>query len=456
MGRARARARVVAGFGVFGMFWGTWGALVPEVQARTRVGDGGLGVAVLMIGLGALCSMRPAGAAVDRYGRWAVASCLLSMAVAAVLVGLATNGPELTAALALLGAASGAVDVAVNAMASAEENRSGRLLNAAHACFSAAVVLGALATGFALGRGAGAGAVLAVVGVLLAGAAGAIGLTPGAGEPGREPGREPEPVPPGPAVGPGGRAADPAVPMAEPAARAADAAALTADRAGRAAASAGSGRGTRSAGAGRGTRPGRAVSRPLLALGLLCALAFLVENAWQSWSAVMLRSVFHLGAGASAAGPVVFAASAAAGRLAGHGLASRLTHRRLLVLGALVAATGTLGAAVARDAGEMLAGLVVAGLGTSVCAPTILSLAGTLSRPEVRSSSLAVVTSAGYAGFLVGPAAVGLAASAAGLRATFCGVAAVALLLALRAVSTEATTTPHPTPPPADSRACRP
>ncbi|MEU6232784.1 MFS transporter [Kitasatospora sp. NPDC047058] len=415
------RARVLVGFGVFGVFWGTWGALVPEVQARAGVGDGELGVAVLMIGLGALCTMRPAGAAVDRYGTWAVAACLLSMAVAAVLTGLATGGPQLMAALAVLGAASGAVDVAVNAMASAEESRSGRLLNAAHACFSAAVVLGALATGFGLGRGVGAGSLLAVAAALLAGAATVIGLSGDGGEP-------------------GGRV------LSRDRRRA--------DRAGRAAGR--GGRVARSPGRGGQEAPRRVASRPLLVLGLLCALAFLVENAWQSWSAVMLRSEFHLGAGASAAGPVVFAASATAGRLAGHGLASRLAHRRLLVLGALVGAAGTLGAAAARDGREMLAGLVVAGLGTSVCAPTILSLAGALARPEVRSSSLAVVTSVGYAGFLVGPAAVGLAASATGLRATFCGVAAVAVVLAICAVSTGAMAAPHATPPTADGRACRP
>ncbi|MFF8769368.1 hypothetical protein [Kitasatospora sp. NPDC015120] len=76
---------MLLGFAVFGVFWGAWGALIPEVQRRAGVDDGELGIAVLMIGLGALCSMRPAGAAVDRSGRSAVAVLLLLMAVAAVL-----------------------------------------------------------------------------------------------------------------------------------------------------------------------------------------------------------------------------------------------------------------------------------------------------------------------------------------------------------------------------------
>ncbi|MFB7469941.1 MFS transporter [Kitasatospora sp. NPDC056184] len=396
--RAWARGRVLVGFAVFGVFWGTWGALIPEVQRRARVDDGELGVAVLMIGLGALCSMRPAGAAVDRFGRSAVAALLLLMAVTAVLPGLARGAPALMAALAAVGAASGAVDVGVNALASAEESRSGPLMNAAHACFSACVVCGALATGLALGRGLAAVAVLLPVAVLLAAAAAVIGR-PGPARERPEPGPESEPES-APASGPR---------------------------------------------SGPVRRRAGVADRPLLLLGVLCALAFLVENAWQSWSAVMLRAVLHTGPGAAAAGPVVFAASAAVGRLAGHGLAARLPRRHLLALGAAVAAVGTLGAALAPGPGAMLAGLVVAGLGTSVCAPTILSLAGARARPEVRSAAVAVVASVGYGGFLLGPAAVGLTASVAGLRTALAAVAGVAAALALSALLTR----PAPPAPPA-------
>ncbi|MEK2493640.1 MFS transporter [Kitasatospora purpeofusca] len=363
------RVQVLVGFGAFGVFWGAWGALIPEVQRQAGVGNAELGLAVLMIGLGALGSMRPAGAAVDRFGRSAVAVILLLMAAAAVLPGLAHGARALMAALAVLGAASGAVDVGVNTLASEEEGRSGRLMNAAHACFSACVVLGALGSGLALERGLRADRVLLMTTVLLAGAAVVIGF-------------------PGPA-GPPSAASRPA------------------------------------------RRRPAVTDRPLLALGALCGLAYLIENAWQSWSAVMLRSVFHTGSGAAAAGPVVFAAAAAVGRLAGHGLTARLPQRHLLALGAAVAAVGTLGAALAPGVRSMLAGLVVAGLGTSVCTPTILSLAGERARPEARSAAVAVVASIGYGGCLFGPAAVGLTASSVGLRAALCGVAGTAVALAV-------------------------
>ncbi|MFD0345284.1 MFS transporter [Kitasatospora aburaviensis] len=303
------RLRALPGFAAFGVFWGTWGAVIPEVQQQARASDGELGVAVLMIGLGALCSMRAAGAAVDRYGRPAAALCVLAMAAAGSLPVFAHTETLLVLCLAVVGAASGAMDVAVNALAAEEERRSGpheprpRVLLRGRGGRGGR--RGPRARSRRTGRGAawGASALIAAV---------AVGIQ-------------------------------------------------TLDR------------GAAPARSARGPRTVSVVDRRLLLLGVLCALAFLVENAWQSWSAVMLRSGFGLGPGAAALGPVLFAASAAAGRLAGHRLTSRLPRRTLLAGGACVAAAGTAAAALAASPAAMLAGVVVAGLGTSVCAPTILS-----------------------------------------------------------------------------------
>ena len=55
---------------------------------------------------------------------------------------------------------------------------------------------------------------------------------------------------------------------------------------------------------------------------------------------------------------------------------------------------------------------------------------------ERRGSAVSVVTTVAYLGFLLGPAAVGVAADATTLRAALAGVAGVALLLAALARST--------------------
>jgi MFS family permease len=175
------------------------------------------------------------------------------------------------------------------------------------------------------------------------------------------------------------------------------------------------------------------IPAPLLILGALAAFAYLVENAWQSWSAVHLESTLDASPAVAALGPAVFGASAAAGRLGGHALTERIPERRLLAAGASIGAVGTLLAALAPTAAVALVGIAIAGIGTSVCAPTLIGLAGRLAAPGERGSAVSAVTTLAYGGFLVGPAAVGLAAGAASLPAALAGVAVVAALLAAAA-----------------------
>jgi MFS family permease len=106
-----------------------------------------------------------------------------------------------------------------------------------------------------------------------------------------------------------------------------------------------------------------------------------------------------------------------------------VVERRLLVVGALVAAFGTAIAAVAsgerRPGGDH-----PAGAGCSVLAPTIIGVAGRAAAPRERATVVGSVTTLMYLGFLVGPALVGGLAELATLRTSLVAVAALALLLA--------------------------
>jgi hypothetical protein len=55
-------------FAAFGAFWGAWGASLPAVPQCAGVSDAQLRLALLLVGLGALASMRLAGALFDRFG----------------------------------------------------------------------------------------------------------------------------------------------------------------------------------------------------------------------------------------------------------------------------------------------------------------------------------------------------------------------------------------------------
>jgi len=174
----------------------------------------------------------------------------------------------------------------------------------------------------------------------------------------------------------------------------------------------------------------RPVPRLLLVLGALCALAFFVENAWQSWGAVHLESDLGASPALGALAPALFAGAAALSRLSGHALAGRVSELTLLRGGAVLGAAGTLLGALAPAAGLALVGVVAAGAGISICAPVLFSIAGRGADEAVRGAAVSVVTTIAYLGFLVGPAAVGLLASATTLETSLAAVAAVSLALA--------------------------
>jgi predicted MFS family arabinose efflux permease len=310
--------------------------------------------------------MRFAGVLVDRLGRSVLPLAVALLAACGFLPALARSPAALGLILLLLGASSGSLDVVINAEGVRVEATGRPVLRLAHGCFSAAVVAAALAAGGLRAAGAGPAAVFGVTcGAVLAAAVLAWLL---------------EPAPPG----------------RQPPAH---------------------------------LRELLRAPRALLFLGLLCALAFFVEGGWQTWSAVHLQSTLGASAALAAAGPAVFAAAAAGGRLGGHLL--RISERLLLTLAALVAALGSLVAATASSTGVALAGIALAGLGTSVCAPTLIAMGGRLATPERRGSAVSVVTTVAYLGFLLGPAAVGAIAQISALRTALGALAGVALLLAL-------------------------
>jgi MFS family permease len=360
--------RALLGFVALGVFWGAWGAALPAVQRQAEASDGELGVALVLVGFGALVSMRATGVLGDRFGPRLTPIAVAAFGLAAVLPGLAHSPGQLYVCLLVVGATSGAMDVAINADAVREEVRSGRpLLNLAHAFFSAAVVAASLATGALRWAGAGPGLVfgLAAAVVVLA----AIALRPGPAQTWEIP----EPDPP---------------------------------------------------------KLFERVPTWLLVIGVLGALAYWIEGAWQDWGAIHLERTLDAPPAVSALGPALFAAAMTAGRLAGNRLLVRWSERRLLVVGALVAAVGTAIAAVTSSVGVALAGIMLAGAGCSVLAPTIIGVAGRAAAPRERATVVGSVTTLMYLGFLFGPALVGGLAELATLRASLAAVAALALLLA--------------------------
>ncbi|MBA3309394.1 MAG: MFS transporter [Nocardioidaceae bacterium] len=363
------------GFAVFGAFWGVWGASVPAVRDQAGVTDGQLGTALLFVGAGALPAMQVAGRAVDRWGHRATAVLLVSLGAAGVLLAaIASDLWTLSAGLALVGASSGAADVGINSAAGSVEQATTRpVITRSHAVFSAAVVFASLVAGLMHGVGAPVVTPFLLVGLAAAAAGAIVALDAGDG-----------------------------VDEAQP------------------------------PGVGQASRPSRPSLRllPLLVVGVLAALAFAVENAHQSWSAVYLVDVLDAGAGVAAAGPAVFAAVVAVTRFAVSTVHTRHASA-ILVTGSAAAAAGTAVVATASNVLMAQVGLSLAAAGTAVLFPTLLSIVARHTDERARGAATSVVTTVAYLGFLAGPVYVGRWADAVELPGAMFAVAALAALLAV-------------------------
>jgi MFS family permease len=368
------RAAYVA-FAAFGAFWGVWGASVPRVQEQAGVTDGQLGTALLFVGAGALPAMLITGRALDRWGLRLAAVLIAALGVTgAGLALVAVNQVGLCVGLAVVGATSGAADVAMNAVAGRAEKDAGRpVITRAHGVFSGFVVLGSLATGLSSAAGRPVSLPFAVVAALSLSAAISLAIS-------------------------------------LPAARPAAATAATTD------------------GPARTAR-----IAPFVLIGLLGALAFASENAHQSWSAVFAHDELGSGLGLSAVAPAVFAATVAVTRFAAGGLSGE-HDRTVLLAGATGAAVGAVVIAAAPTLAVAALGLVVAAVGTAVLFPTLVGIASRGVDEARRGRATSIVSTVSYVGFLLGPVYVGRFSDAVGLRGAMVAVAGLGVALAVLAV----------------------
>ena len=172
-------------FLMIGVGIAVWAPLVPDAKARLGLDDAQLGTLLLGLGIGGLLALPLAGPLVQWRGPRAVmlgaglAFCALLPALA-----LAPSPLLLAGALVLLGACTGAVDIAMNAQAAAVESATGRtLMSGFHGAYSVGGMLGSLTITVLLSQGVapawcagllGAGCAVALVvraGSMLPGAA---------------------------------------------------------------------------------------------------------------------------------------------------------------------------------------------------------------------------------------------------------------------------------------------
>lgn len=188
---------------------------------------------------------------------------------------------------------------------------------------------------------------------------------------------------------------------------------------------------------GEGDQPAFVLPRGrVLLVGAVCFAMFLSEGAVLDWSAVFLSAVRHADPATAGFGYVAFAVTMTLGRLTGDRIVQALGAFRVVVCGALVAAAGFTLAILSTSPMAGLAGFALVGAGAANVVPVMFSAAGR-QRDMPTHLAVAAVTTMGYAGVLLGPAALGFVAKATSLPMAF-GLL-VALLLCVAGAARQAT-----------------
>ena len=133
----RARISVTGVFFLSGAVFTSWYARLPAIQAELELTPGELGVALLGAPVALLLAQPVVGAVAARRGSRTLVAVAPLYIAAVVLPALAVNAVTLLVATFIVGAASGSLDIAMNAQGVAVERAAGRrLFNSFHAAFS--------------------------------------------------------------------------------------------------------------------------------------------------------------------------------------------------------------------------------------------------------------------------------------------------------------------------------
>lgn len=357
-----------------GFITGSWAPKIPEFKERLAIGEGTLGLLILVFGAGSLVLMPIAGSFIARLGsRQVVRVTAVILSPLLLLLTLTPDVWSAAAAMFLFGGFVGAMDVAMNANAVAVEKSMRRaIMSSCHAYWSLGGLLGAALGGPLM---AAFGIVPHVVFVTIASLAVLFLAWPImlADRPQAEGEKQPLRLP--------------------------------------------------------------ATLLPWL-IGVMALFSMVPEGTVLDWSALYLRN--ELGASIEQSGFAfaAFSATMAIMRFAGDLVRDRFGAVRTLRVSTLTALVGLVGAGLAPNATVAILGFAVAGIGISNMVPIAFSAAGNM--PGLQPGiGLSVATTMGYSGMLFAPSAIGFIAEHSGFSVIFASAPllfAAVLLLSHHAV----------------------
>jgi MFS family permease len=366
----RARIATSAVFAAHGAVTGTFAARVPWIADHVGLGAGGLGVALLMPGLGALLAMPVSARLAHRFDlRGLVRVLMLFWVVALLLPAWPTSLWLLCLSLVFYGATAGLADVAMNAHAVVVEERYGKsVMSGFHGWWSVGVLGGSAAAALAARHGLGAPGnfALATSALVVVVVVASVWLF----------------------------SHRPAPELEEPPAFA---------------------------------LPSRAV----LPIGLIGLCAVFAEGASLDWAAVYVRDLLHHPAEVGAATVSIFSVCMAVARFGGDWVVRRLGPVTTVRISGVCATVGVLIVVLASPVALVIAGFGLLGIGIAVVVPLVFAAAGrTGSHP---GRSIAGVAGIAYGSGLVAPGVIGGIAHLSSLTVSFWVIVVLMVIMGLGA-----------------------
>lgn len=165
-------------------------------------------------------------------------------------------------------------------------------------------------------------------------------------------------------------------------------------------------------------------------VGIISCIAFLCEGAIMDWSGVFLTQVRGLDLSLAGTGFTVFSLAMLTMRLLGDWLTQKIGQKTVVLGGSMLAFLGFVLIITMKLQILLYLGFFLVGIGCANIVPVFYSLLG---KQHVMPVSLAVpaVSTLGYLGVLMGPAAIGFIAHQTSLYAAFGFLAGLVLLQAI-------------------------
>jgi MFS family permease len=364
----RHRIAVKIAFFVNGFILANWVSRLPRIQELYGADNGNIGLVLLALSIGAVVAMPFAGWVIIKNGSRSI-SLLTAILYSAIvpLIPLMPNFPMLIALYFSMGLVTGIFDVAMNAQAVMVEREYQRpIMTSFHALFSLGMMLGGgSAALFTIMRFNLESHFIIISGISLAAVAWASRNL-----------IHDKPDPGAHADGPLFR-----LPNAS-----------------------------------------------LMSIGIIAFCCMMGEGAMSEWSANFME---HIVLAPKSLAPLALSAFATAmtlGRFFGDKARAEFGDRKMIIVGGMLAFAGLSLTLLIPLTYVSIAGFFLVGLGLSTIVPITYSIAGN-TRELPSGVALAMVTTVGYSGFLIGPPVIGFIADAQTLRVALTVVAALFVVM---------------------------